>query len=252
MHRRKFIQKAAITASVPYGVAAFNHPAQDSNKALIEHRTYEIRFGSNQSVLLNYLKNIFGPALNRQGVNQTMIFREFGASNPVKIHMIISYPNLASYIAAQDLTGDGTYNKQSEEYHAIPADKPLYNRFSSNLMLAIDGLPQVRQPIENAGLFELRTYEGYSEDAVRRKIMMFNNEELDLFYETELNPVFFGRMIAGPHRPSLVYMLNFNDMAQRDKNWQTFIDHPEWKKMSSKPEYANSVSNIRREFLVPV
>lgn len=80
---------------------------------------------------------------------------------------------------------------------------------------------------------------------------MFNVEELALFYKTGLNPVFFGEMIIGPNRPTLVYMLQFKDMEERDKNWQTFINHPEWKAMSAKPEYANSVSNIKRSFLTP-
>ena len=36
-------------------------------------------------------------------------------------------------------------------------------------------------PIDGASMFELRTYEGYSEDGVRRKISMFNIEKIDLF-----------------------------------------------------------------------
>ena len=80
---------------------------------------------------------------------------------------------------------------------------------------------------------------------------MFNDEEIPLFLKVKLNPVFFGDMIIGPYRPCLTYMLNFKDMAERDANWQTFVQHPEWKVMSAKKEYANTVSNIRKIFLTP-
>ncbi len=112
-------------------------------------------------------------------------------------------------------------------------------------------MPEVANPGPEAGLFELRTYEGYSEDATRRKIKMFNVEEIDLFHETGLHPVFFGNMISGPHRPALVYMLHFKDMEERNANWSKFGPHPKWRAMVVKEEYANSVSNIRKSFLVP-
>ena len=34
-------------------------------------------------------------------------------------------------------------------------------------------------------------------------------------------------------------MVTFADVAEREKNWQVFRDHPEWKALSGKPEYAN-------------
>jgi hypothetical protein len=50
----------------------------------------------------------------------------------------------------------------------------------------------------------------------------------------------------------LVYMLNFRDLEHRNETWNTFINHPEWKVMSSKEEYKNTVSNIRKIFLEKV
>ncbi|MCB0632866.1 MAG: NIPSNAP family protein, partial [Lewinella sp.] len=69
---------------------------------------------------------------------------------------------------------------------------------------------------------------------------------------TGLHPVFFGQMISGPNMPALTYMIYFKDMEERDANWAKFIDHPDWKTMSSKEEYANSVSEIIRIFLTPL
>ena len=97
----------------------------------------------------------------------------------------------------------------------------------------------------------MRTYEGYAEDAVRRKVKMFNVDELPIFYKTKLNPVFFGEVIAGEHMPCLIYMLTFKDLNERDANWKQFVDDPDWKRISQAPEYANTVSNIIRVFLEP-
>ena len=51
--------------------------------------------------------------------------------------------------------------------------------------------------------------------------------------------MFFGQAIAGAPMPSLFYMVTFADMAEREKNWGQFRDHPDWKALSGKPEYAN-------------
>jgi len=87
---------------------------------------------------------------------------------------------------------------------------------------------------------------------VRRKIKMFNVEEIPLFHEVGLHPVFFGDMIAGPYRPCLTYLLHFKDMAERDANWKKFIDHPDWNAMKVKEEYADTLSNIQKVFLKPI
>ena len=81
---------------------------------------------------------------------------------------------------------------------------------------------------------------------------MFNDEEIKIFKDTKLNSVFFGEVIAGEHQPCLTYMLAFKDMEERDANWKVFSANPDWKRISSAAEYANSVSNIYRVFLKPL
>jgi hypothetical protein len=40
-------------------------------------------------------------------------------------------------------------------------------------------------------------------------------------------------------------------MEERDKNWAAFGADPDWKKLSADPQYANTVNNIIKIFLVP-
>jgi len=58
--------------------------------------------------------------------------------------------------------------------------------------------------------------------------------------------------IAGKDLPYLTYMLTFKDMEEREANWKTFIDHPEWKKLSAMTEFKDTVSKIHRTFLEPL
>jgi hypothetical protein len=51
--------------------------------------------------------------------------------------------------------------------------------------------------------------------------------------------------------PNLMYMTTFKNQASRDAHWKTFVDDPEWKKLSSMPEYKNNVSKIDIFFLRP-
>ena len=224
----------------------------EEEKELYEIRTYEVKFGSNQQLLKDYLNTVLGPSLKNLGASRFMILGELGNSDPTQLWVIIGYPNSEVFLKAQNLQNDATYKTAASEYNALTPDQTLYNRFTSSLLLAFDGMPKMMDPIAGASLFELRTYEGYNEDAVRRKIKMFNEGEIKIFLETGLNPVFFGEMIIGPYRPCLTYMINFKNMDEHDANWKKFSAHPEWKAMSGMEEYANTVSNIRKVFLKPL
>ncbi len=256
MKRRKFIRSTVLASAVASALPFSHATSQElpfidsvSEKELYELRTYELRFGGNQKLLIDYLYKVFQPALKRIGVNHFMLFKELGNSNPTKLRVLISYPNISVYLRAQNLYSDSNYATEAEDYNNLPPDQAIYNRFSTSLLLAFDGMPKIIDSVEGASLYELRTYEGFSEDAVKRKIKMFNKEEIQLFLKTNLHPVFFGEMIAGPYRPCLTYMLNFKDMEEHDSSWKDFINHPEWKAMITKEEYANTVSNIRKVFL---
>lgn len=248
MKRRQFVAASVLAAS------ALTADAQkpDAQKAVYEWRTYESRFGTPQSNIENYLKDALMPALNRLGVKNVGAFREMGKSDPAKLHVLIPYPSWEAYTtAASKLTSDQAFSQASQSYTSLSPDKAPYARYSTTLMNAFDGLPQLVVPPKESRIFELRTYEGYAEDAVRRKIKMFNVDEMPVFYKVKLNPVFFGEVIAGEHMPCLTYMLTFKNMEERDANWKNFSADPDWKRVSQAPEYANTVSNIIRIFLEP-
>ena len=254
MKRRKFIEHAALTSTaVLLGQSALAAGDKEVKKELYEWREYEIHFGSSQNLLHEYLEKSFIPALNKFGVKTVGVFKEIGKSEPAKIYVLIAYPTFENYLSINaNVQHDEQFIKSSASWKQIPADKPVYNRINTSLLVAFDGLPALKVPAKEPRIFELRTYEGYSEDAVSRKVKMFNEEEFPIFYKTKLTPVFFGEVIAGPNLPCLTYMITFKNMEERDKNWAAFGADADWKKVSSDPKYANTVSNIRRVFLEPL
>jgi hypothetical protein len=107
-------------------------------------------------------------------------------------------------------------------------------------MAAFAGMPKLERPTEAATrIFQLRTYESPSEKTGLKKIEMFNTAEIAIFRRVGLNPVFFGRAVAGTKMPNLTYMLAFKDAEEQKANWQKFRSDPEWQVLRAKPEYAD-------------
>ena len=222
-------------------------------KEYYELRTYSIPFNGSEQALHDYFEDALLPALNRSGVKNIGVFEALGEPTPKQLFLLIPYQDISTYAKViATLDNDGEYLNKRKAYDAVPHNKRVYTRFSSSFYIAFDGLPQLVKPATGSQLFELRTYEGYSEDAVRRKVKMFNKEEFSIFEAAGLHSVFFGEQVSGPLMPALTYMLSFSSMEERNANWDKFRVHPEWKRVSGLAEYAHSVSDIKRTFLKPL
>jgi hypothetical protein len=68
---------------------------------------------------------------------------------------------------------------------------------------------------------------------------MFNRGEIQIFRDNGLHPVFFGEALVGSKMPNLTYMLSFKSREEQAANWKRFVSSPEWKELSSIPEYAD-------------
>lgn len=252
MKRRDFIQRSVLTTAALGGVSAAQAGSdQSKNKEYYEFRVYRMA-RSGQGALDKYLSGVLIPAMNKAGVKNIGVFSELGKSEPANLYVLIPYTSLSDLVSIRSfLEQDNEFRKASEEYDRLPVEQAAYARYDSSLMIAFDGWPRIVVPPAGPRLFELRTYEGYSEDAVRRKIRMFNLSEFEIFNRVKLNSVFFGENLVGKNLPSLTYMLAFSNMEERDANWKAFIQDPEWQRISKLPEYANTVSRIEKTFLLP-
>ena len=222
-------------------------------KEYYEVRKYELPFNSTEEALHKYFSEGLLPALNRNGIQNIGVFEALGSPIPKQIFLFIPYNDLKHHAeVTQALEKDKNYLSERKLYDAIPENKKVYNRFTVSFFIAFDSLPRLIKPKEDSQLFEYRIYEGYSEDAVKRKVDMFNEEELKIFKNIGLHSVFFGEQISGPSMPSLAYMLAFKSMEERNINWEKFSKDPDWKRISSLKKYSNTVSDIKRIFLKPL
>jgi hypothetical protein len=254
MKRRSFLKNSAMAAgAASLAIPAMGNTVTASNaKSIFELRIYHIsRAGDARNKLEHFFKEALIPFLSKRNV-KLCAFNEYSLEEPAKLYLLLAYPDQTAYFSAQaEMMTDETFLKASDSYNKIAAADAVYTRYETFLLDAFDALPALSVPAEKKGLFELRIYESAGEDAGRRKILMFNSEEIALFLKIGLQPVFFGKILAGEYMPALIYMVGFKDMAERDATWGKFGSSDEWKKMSSKPEYANTVSNIHKIFLTP-
>ncbi len=224
-----------------------------SQNEYYEIRKYELPFNSPEAVLHKYFSKVLIPALNRYGVKDIGVFETLGDPIPKEIYLFIPYKDVTHYgNILKELSRDKPYLDGRKFYDSVPQSKKVYNRYNVSFLTAINGLPKLIKPKQESNIFELRIYEGYSEDAVRRKIEMFNNEELKIFDDTGLYSVFFGEQVSGPLMPALTYMLAFESMDERNTNWKKFSADPNWKRISKLDKYSNTVSDIKRTFLIPL
>ncbi len=258
MKRRKFVAASSLLPFAAMAKANSLSSKEDKlqnnvGKEIYELRTYQLSAVWKKDLFAAFLKNALVPALNRVGVKNVGVFEEYGKSEPPKIYVFIPFATFELYSTYLDiLEKDEQFKKDKESFDKIEIGNKVYKRYTSDVMIAFSGMPQMNLPKTKERIFEIRFYEGYNDDAVRRKVKMFNEGEFDIFEETELYPIFFGKAIAGENLPKLTYMLAFENMEQRDANWSKFGAHPMWDKMRNDPQYANTVSNIDKVFLLPM
>ena len=163
------IKKIIVAISLFIGLTSF---AQNS---YYELRTYTLQFGTSAAPLHAYFSDALIPFLNKNGINQIGVFEEIGDAMPKKIYVLIPYDGIEHYgTVLKEVKTNALFQKNSAAYNAVSIDKAPYSRFTTSFFNAIDGMPLLASPKQGDTLFELRIYEGYNEDAVGRKIAMFN------------------------------------------------------------------------------
>lgn len=218
-----------------------------------ELRVYHLKFGTSEKPLHDYFQYALIPALNRHGVKSVGAFEESSATLPKKIYLLIPYTNFQDFENMHlQLQKDEEYRAAAEQLWSLPPGRFPYERYETSVMKSSPGFPHIKTPSENAQFFELRTYHSYNEDALRRKLKMFNEDEFKIFDNIDFPIVFFGRNIAGDQMPSLTYMLATKDKAENTRGWQNFGSDTEWKRISGLEEYSNTVSDITQVYLKPL
>jgi hypothetical protein len=261
MKRREFL-KTSLTATALGGTLSTSLPSAlgaesgAAGREYYEWRVYRLKSGSSHELLDSYLQKAAIPALNRLGIKSVGVFTEKEPKDGPAVNVLIPYPSLSAFgeVTAR-LSSDSEYQTAGAEYLGLPKTNPAFERIDNWFLLAFAGLPKMELPAycreKKPRLFEVRTYESYSEAKALKKVEMFNAGEIDTMREVGLGPIFFGQALVGKDLPHLTYMLSAEDEDAHKTHWGGFGKHPVWQKLQKDPQYADTVSKIVNRFLTP-
>jgi hypothetical protein len=249
--------KATMAASAAAALTGTEARAAAQGRDYLELRAYRLKPGASSALLGAYLQRAFIPAANSRGIGAVGVFTEPEAKDGSAVWVLIPHPSLESVASvAASINSDPAVQAAGGQYLNSPtAANPAFDRIDSWLLLSFAGLPRLAVPaLATAGrprVFEMRTYESYSELKALKKVEMFNAGEIALMQELSLSPVFYGQALVGRDLPHLTYMLCSPDMETHRRNWAAFGAHPLWLRMKNEPQYADTVSKITSRFLAP-
>jgi hypothetical protein len=223
-------------------------------------RIYQLKTAQQEARVDSFLRHALLPALHRQGIAEVGVFKPL-ANDTAAIHRIYVFIPLKSLDQVATLPGslikDAQYLSDGSSYLNAAYDDPPYVRMESILLQAFPGMPRHAAPWAAQGphperIYELRSYEGPTEQYFVNKVQMFNQGgEVGLFDRLGFHAVFYASVLSGAHMPNLMYMTSFENMAAREAHWKSFGDDPTWKSLSASPQYQHNVSHVDITFMHP-
>lgn len=230
-----------------------------NNREFYQLTVYHFANTTQEAMLDRYLQKALLPALHQGGIRNIGVFKPIDNDTAADKRIFVVAPmnglRQVSKISGM-LDKNAAYQSNAAEYLNAPYNAPPYQRMEVILLKAFKmapqlQLPQLKGPREER-VYELRSYESATEKIFRNKVHMFNDgDEIGLFKKLNFNAIFYSEVVAGAHMPNLMYMTSFENKADRDAHWKAFGESPEWKKLSSMPEYQHNVSHIDITFLRP-
>ncbi len=229
---------------------ALSEIVAQANREFYQLVRYQFSTTYQEASIDNYLSKAYMPALKRIGLKNIGVFKPItnDTSSLKSIYILSPLRSLEDLLKLNDLIiSDKQLQESGKEYLDALYTDPPYSRMESTILKAFELSPSMKLPKLNSPkkdrIYELRSYEGYTEKIYRNKVEMFNaGGEIALFNRLNFNAVFYGEVISGSRMPNLVYLTTFENREDRDAHWKAFGADPEWKKLSTDPRYQKNVS----------
>ena len=253
---KRSVKQLTIAVILVFALAQFVTAA---GRDFYQIQVYKLKDKAQEALVDNYLKMAYLPALHRAGIKSVGVFKPI-ASDPTSGQQIIVWVPLTSLAQLDKLQNnlikDAVYQTAGADVLNAPFDNVPFQRKESILLKAFPDAPTYFIPKHKTKssekIYELRSYEGPTENLFRQKVKMFNEGgEIKLFKSLEFNAVFYAEVISGSTMPNLMYLTTFADMAAHDAHWAAFGSSPEWKKLSALDEYKHTVSKSVKLLLSP-
>ena len=253
MNRRDFFLGAALSTT---GLAFGNDSQKDNPRSFILLETFYAENKDKRDKLAQKFDSELIPLRHEIGFNKVGIFTLHDELMKNEKDASLAKFNSAVFVLQGTDSADLLLNYQ--DYSMRKAS--LFNLVDDLdfideeivAMRAFPSVPEITAPYDNAErILQLRTYNSPNYDRNAMKEAMFEEGELDLFKNSGMLPVFFGKTLIGSMAPNITYMLSFPNNAARVEGWKKFVQSDGWKKMSSDPRYARTATRIRNLFLKP-
>lgn len=231
----------------------------DEKQMYYELKIYRLKDPAKNAVIDKYLRDAFIPAMHRAGINNIGVFKpvQTDTASGKLVYVFIPYKTSEQYFnVITALEKDKAYLEAGKEFLDAPYDDPPFTRYESIFMKAFSFMPEMKEPVyttpRNERIYELRSYESATIEKARKKIHMFNEGgEMAIFEKIGSNAVFYGQVLFGSLKPRLMYMTTYANMKSHDEHWAAFRAHPDWKVLSAKDEYKNTVTKANPYLLYP-
>lgn len=222
-------------------------------------QTYRLKNKAQEQRADNFLAKAYLPALHRAGIKDVGVFKPIGSDTASEKQIIVWLPlkSLDQLDQLQTLLSkDAAYQKAGGDFLNAPFDDVPFQRKESIILKSFPDVPNYFIPSHTTKpsdrVYELRSYEGPTENLFRQKVKMFNEGgEIKIFKSLDFNAVFYAEVISGDVMPNLMYLTTFADMPSRDAHWAAFGQCPDWKKLSALDEYKHTVSRSVKKLLYP-
>ena len=253
-HRAFLISYFLLVSAFIFNGFASENAADTGKKQIYEWRVYTLN--ADGASLDNFFKETLIPAYNRQKISVaafSLYKNQVQKQEKEQRYLLFVYPDMETYLnVKQAIRNDQAFLKAAAPFYEKTAPAPVYSDYVTYLCEAFDKIPAMRIPDKSNTLFEFRLYHSPNDDANKRKVKMFNVDEIPLFDEVGITSVCYGEILAGANMPALIYLTCHKDETTRSETWSRFQKHPEWDRMKNDPEYKNTATNNQVRLLSPL
>ena len=248
----------SLLCSLVFAMSLSAPAISEDSQQYYDVRSYILGDKSDIDVIDQYLEKALLPALGRIGVGPVGVFTNSESDESGSERVIVVIPHSsADEIASTKakIVEDPQYQVAAKSYLERTNQNPAYQRIESELLVAMDCMPQLKvapESLNNAErVYEFRVYESANERLGDLKVDMFNSGEVPIFLDSGIQPIFIGQAVSGPFTPNLSYLTMYPNESARLEAWKAFRVHPDWQILKEVPKYKGTVSKIHKFILTP-
>ncbi|HEY5462363.1 MAG TPA: NIPSNAP family protein [Hanamia sp.] len=242
-----FSQSIYSSSKIVHSGKGVHKDSKSINNDFFQIRVYHLKNDEQVKMTDDFLKDSYLPALHRFGIKDIGVFKPISndTASVKLIYVLIPFSSSSEWMKISErIESDAKFQSSAKSFLQANSTGAPYERMESILLEAFPKQPFLLLPKQKnpEQVFELRSYESPTEHLAKKKMNMFNKDEINIFNRLKFYPVFYGKVVSGSRMPNLMYMPVFKSVEDRNAQWKIFGDDPKWKEISADPVNENNVS----------